>query len=146
MSQQYEIRRKPSNLLILPGFQFKLLGYFVALFLLTSASLYSASYLFFHRLNQKALSVGIPEGHVFFKFIANQKHDLDMLFIGLAIVNLILLIATVIVLSHRIAGPFLKLKKHLHSIHRESDNFKLRESDFFQDLEGTVDSLRDKLK
>lgn len=138
--------RKLKNLILNPEFQFKLMSYFLGLFVLTTASLYSTSYLFFWRLNQKALNVGIPKGHVFFKFVENQKADLDTMFIILAVVNLILLLGTGFVVSHRIAGPIYKLKKHLHEFNSESPNFKLRDKDFFKELETIVDDLKDKIK
>ena len=146
MSDTLKTQRKPQNILILPKFQLKIMGYFLSLFLLTTLSLYSTSYLFFSRLNQKALNVGIPEGHVFFKFIANQKHDLDSFFVALAVVNFLLLIGVGLIISHRIAGPVYKLKKYLTEVERDSHDFRLREGDYFRDLEGPVNTLKDKLK
>lgn len=146
MSDTLQTQRQTKNILILPKFQLKIIGYFLGLFLLTTASLYSTSYVFFWRLNQKALNVGIPEGHVFFKFMANQKQDLDTFFIALAIINLLLLLGAGLIISHRIAGPIFKLRKYLSALDRDSDSFRLRENDFFKDLEPTVNSLKDKLK
>jgi sensor histidine kinase YesM len=146
MPTQTVHQRKLRNYLLNPEFQFRLLGYFVGLFFLTTVSLYSASYLFFWRLNQKALNVGIPPGHVFFKFISNQKHDLDLVFIILTLVNLLLLLGTGIIVSHRIAGPFYKLKKYLKEIGPDSETFRLRDKDFFRDIEAVVNSLKDRIK
>ncbi len=134
------------NLLINPKFQFKLLSYFVALFFLTTISLYSTTFLFFYRMKEKALNVGIPDGHIFFKFLGNQKHDLDTLFIGLAVFNFLLLIGVGFIISHRIAGPIFKLKKQLGQSSSDSEDFKLRQTDFFQELEPLVKALKDKTK
>ena len=90
------------------------------------------------------MNVGIPDGHVFFNFIKNQQHDLDTLFIGLAIFNFFLLIGVGFIISHRIAGPIYKLKKQLSVISEDSNNFKLRQSDFFQELEPLVKALKEK--
>lgn len=146
MADQKPYKRKLTNYLLNPEFQLKLLSYFIGLFLLTTVSLYSVSYLFFWRLSEKALSVGIPKGHVFFRFLADQKTDLDLLFVALAVFNFLLLIGTGFVVSHRIAGPIFKLKRHLGEMKRDSDNFKLRDKDFFKDLEPLVDSLKEKMK
>jgi hypothetical protein len=146
MSQDKVQQRYLRNFLILPGLQLKILVYFVVLFFMTTASLYGTSYFFFWRLNQKALNVGIPAGHVFFRFIENQKQDLDTIFSILTGVNLLLLLVTGIVVSHRIAGPYLKLKNYLRDVGPHSDIFKLRDKDFFRDLEGVVNSLKDKMK
>ncbi|WP_408099029.1 hypothetical protein ACJVC5_08940 [Peredibacter sp. HCB2-198] len=60
--------------------------------------------------------------------------------------NFLLLIGTGFMVSHRIAGPLYKLKKHLGEMNRDSQNFKLREKDFFKELEPLVDSLKEKMK
>jgi sensor histidine kinase YesM len=115
-------------------------------FLLTVVTLYSTIYLFFWKFQEKAISVGIPEGHVFFKFLSEQKYSLDMLFLALAIINFFILILVGIIISHRIAGPIEKLRNHLSNFHGEADDFKLRESDFFSDLGPVVNKLREKFK
>ncbi len=138
--------RKLSNILISPKFQLKLLSYFIVLFLISTACLYSTTFIFFYRLKEKALNVGIPNGHIFFRFLGNQQHDLDTLFIGLAVVNFFLLIGVGFIISHRIAGPIYKLKKQLGQVSENSDDFKLRETDFFQELEPLVNALKDKIK
>ena len=139
-------QRKLKNILLIPQFQLKFLGYFLGLFFLTTASLYSTSYLFFWRLKQKALNVGIPDGHVFFKFVENQKSDLDFLFISLTLLNLFLLIGTGFIISHRIAGPLHKLKTYLGRLNPNSEDFRFREKDFFKDLEPVINDLRNRLK
>lgn len=139
-------QRNLRNILLNPQFQLRLIGYFLGLFVLTTVSLYSTSFLFFWRLKQKALNVGIPKQHVFFTFLEGQKMELDLLFIALAFINLILLLGTGFIVSHRIAGPIHKLKNHLGQISQTSNSFKLRKKDFFKELEPVVDELKEKLK
>lgn len=130
------------NILINPRFQLKLLSYFVGLFFLTTVTLYSTTYLFFWNMKEKGLKVGIPKGHVYYDFLLNQKHDLDMMFIGLAAVNFVLLISVGFLVSHRIAGPIHKLKKYLENPQDES--IRMRENDFFQELGPLVSEFRKK--
>ena len=146
MAKRKFSQRKFKNFLINPQFQLKLIGYFIGLFMLTSFCLYSTTFIFFFRLHTKAINVGIPEGHVFFRFLQDQKMDLDLLFGFLTILNFLLLVGTGFVVSHRIAGPMYKLKRHLSEFNLESTEFKLRDKDFFKDLEPAVNGLRDKLK
>ena len=136
--------RKFKNMLINPRFQLKFLGWFVGLFLFITASLYSTTFLFYYRLKEKALNVGIPNGHIFFKFLGDQKQDLDQLFIGLCVVNFFIFIGVTFLISHRIAGPIFKLKKMLVADKPDSQDFKLRESDFFQELAPLIKTLKDK--
>lgn len=138
--------RQLKNLFINPNFQLRFMSYFVTLFFLTTISLYSTTFLFFWRIKEKALKVGIPEGHAFFRFLGTQKEDLDALFIGLAILNLLLLLGIGFIISHRIAGPIHKLKKQLEQIDNQPEEFKLRESDFFRELEPLVKELNEKRK
>ncbi|HXH76388.1 MAG TPA: hypothetical protein VNJ08_15560 [Bacteriovoracaceae bacterium] len=117
----------------------------MGLFIVTTISLYSTTYLFFWKLHKKALAVGIEDDHVFHQFLANQKYDMDLLFIGLMIFNFLLLLGVGFVISHRIAGPVQKLKNHLADP-AQPDQFKLRENDFFKELVPIVNEIKQKLK
>ncbi len=137
--------RSWTSLLINSPFQFKLLSYFVGLFILTTATLYSTTYLFFWNMKNKGMSVGIPEGHVYYQFLLNQKHDLDLLFIGLAVLNFLLLVGVGFIVSHRIAGPIHKVKIFLQDP-KNHDKVQMRQNDFFQELGPIVNELKDKIK
>jgi hypothetical protein len=137
--------RSWTTILINRPFQLKLLAYFLAFFALITTSLYSTTYLFYLNLKNKGLNVGIPEDHAYFQFLIHQKHDLDLLFIGLAIFNLVVLIVMVIILSHRIAGPLHKFKQLLESPDAV-DKIKLRENDFFHEIVPLINKLKEKIK
>ena len=137
--------RSWTSILINKAFQLKLLSYFVGLFILTTITLYSTTYLFFWNMKNKGLNVGIPEGHVYYQFLLNQKHDMDMLFIGLAVINLLLLLGVGFIVSHRIAGPIHKLKMFLQDP-KSQDKIQLRENDFFKELGPIVNDIKDKIK
>lgn len=142
---KYEYPRELKNYLINRPFQLKLLGYFAVMYVITTLSLYSTLYIFFWRFKEKALKVGIPEGHVFYDFLNYQKTDMDQLFIGLAALNFLVLLSAGLILSHRIAGPIHKLKRHLRLDAPPSEPFKLREGDFFRELEPIMKDLKEKL-
>ena len=145
MSGDKTVSRSLKNLLIMPSFQLKLIGYFATFFLLSTATLYSTVWLLFWKINQRALKVGIPEGHVFYQFMNDQKMELEALFIGVAIAFLVILVGIVIYLSHRIAGPVYKLQNHLQSLPKD-DEFQLRKNDFFKDLVVIIKELENKVK
>lgn len=137
--------RSLSNILINKPFQLKLLSYFVGLFILTTITLYSTTYLFFWNMKEKGLKVGIPEGHVYYQFLLNQKHDLDLLFIGLALTNFLLLLGVGFIVSHRIAGPIHKVKESLaHPDNNEP--IQMRENDFFKELGPLVNECKRNVK
>jgi hypothetical protein len=137
--------RSWTNIFINAPFQLKLLSYFIGLFLLTTLSLYSTTFLFFWNMKKKGMNVGIPEGHVYYQFLINQKHDLDLLFIGLAVVNFILLITIGFIISHRIAGPIHKIKLYLNDP-KKHEAIQMRHNDFFKELGPIVNKLKDKMK
>jgi hypothetical protein len=141
-----EYKRSLRNFLILPNFQLRFLGYFVALFFISSLCFYSAIYLFFHNLRTRALAIGVPKGHVFFLYIDGQQYDLNQFLIYLVVLNFILLIIVGLVVSHRVAGPIYKLKKFLAQIDHNSPDFKLRSKDYFKELEPIVNDLKSKIK
>jgi hypothetical protein len=96
-------------------------------------------------MKSKGLKVGIPEGHVYYNFLVNQKHDLDILFIGLAAFNFCLLIMVGFIISHRIAGPIHKVKQFLQNP-VSMDKVEMRESDFFKELGPIVTKIKDKIE
>jgi len=138
--------RSLKNIIVDKNFQLRFMGYFFSLFLLTTASIYAAIFLFFWNFKKKALNVGIPDDHVFFKYLANQKHDMDLMFIGLLAFNLILLLGLGFWISHRIAGPIRKLRLHLETLTAASPDIKLREKDFFKELATGINHLRNKIE
>ncbi|MBC7458480.1 MAG: hypothetical protein H7235_09390 [Bdellovibrionaceae bacterium] len=134
--------RQLSSILIEPKLQGRLILYFVAVFILTTTSFYATGYFFFWRLQQKALQVGIPKGHVFFEFLGNLKYDFDILFFALGAVNFLIIFYFGLKVSHRIAGPFYKMKKYLSDIHSHPEPFALRKNDFFKDIEPLINKIK----
>jgi hypothetical protein len=140
-------KRQLKNILIEPQFQLKLLSYFVVLFAITTVSFYSVILIFFQRLKQKGLNVGLSPNHVFFDFLRHQKQDVDLLFIGLTVLNFLLLIGVGFIVSHRIAGPIHNLKNYLgNTLSKDSVDFKLRKNDFLTDLVPIINKLKTKIK
>lgn len=133
------------NIIIDKPFQFKLLSYCLGFFTISTISLYSTTFLFYWNLKNKGIQVGIPEDHIFYRFLLEQKQNLDMLFIGLAVFNLTLLVIGVLIVSHRIAGPVNKVRAFLKSPHAD-ENYTLRKGDFFQDLPRLINQTKNQDK
>ena len=137
--------RNWNNLLIHKTFQLKVIGCLTALFLFSTLCFYSATYLFFWNMKSKGLKVGIPEGHLFYQFLLEEKHDIDIFFLSMAAFNFVLLLSVLVLITHRIAGPINKLKYFLQNPNTQED-FHLRESDFFQELKPLVNNFKDQKK
>ena len=140
------MNRKIKNLLIEPNFQIQLMSYFVGLFIFAVASLYFVNFYFFWTLKEKATAVGIPLQHVFFTYLNDQKRVLDTLFFILAFFNLLVLAVVGFFVSHRIAGPYYKIKKHLQGLNSESPDLRLRKNDFLKEIEPIVNDLKGRMK
>lgn len=138
--------RSYKNIILDARFQFKLLSYFLGLFFISSASFYTTTYLFFWKFKTKGLKVGIPDDHIFYKFLENQKSDMDTLFLGLVIFNFLLLLGVGFIVSHRIAGPLKKIKQQLEELSPESPDLRLREKDFLQDVAPLINQLKGRMK
>lgn len=123
--------------LINPRLQYSFLGFSLLMSLISIAVFYLATLYLFWNFEQTGYSVGIPEGHIFFRFIADQR----------SLMNTILLIAAPIItlvtcyigikLSHRVAGPIYRMTKHLEELNEkgESKEVKFRENDYFLELQ-----------
>lgn len=138
-------KRSIRNYLINAPFQLRVLGYFAGLFVVSTFTFYALIFWFFYQWIQTARRVGIPEGHVFYTFIDQQKLQIDVLFFGFALFYLVILVVFGLVVSHRIAGPIVKLKRHLEALAHPTQTpapFALRKNDFFKDLEPAVNQLR----
>lgn len=135
--------RNLANIIVDKPFQFKLLSYFLAIFTISTVTLYSTTFLFYWNIKNKGLQIGIPEDHLFYKFLLEQKQNLDVLFVGLSVFNLAILIIAVLILSHRIAGPINKVRRFLKSP-QDDEVFTLREGDFFQDLPHLINEFKEK--
>lgn len=140
------MNRKIKNILIEPALQLRLMSYFVALFALTIITLYLVNYYFFATLKGKAMAVGIPLEHVFFSYLNDQKSMLDRLFFFLAFLNFLFLFVVGFIVSHRVAGPYFKLKRHLKNLNADSPDLRLRNHDLLRDIEPIVNELRDRLR
>lgn len=123
--------------LINPRLQYSFLGFSLLMSLISIAVFYLATLYLFWNFEQTGYSVGIPEGHIFFRFIADQR----------SLMNTILLVAAPIItfttcylgikLSHRVAGPIYRMTKHLEQLSESGEvrEVKFREKDYFLELE-----------
>lgn len=123
--------------LINPKLQYSFLGFSLLMSLISIAVFYIATLYLFWNFEQTGYSVGIPEGHIFYRFIGDQR----------SLMNIILLIAAPLItlvtcyigikLSNRVAGPIHNMTKHLKELNETGEirDVKFRENDYFIELE-----------
>ncbi|MFH1222815.1 MAG: hypothetical protein V1647_00555 [Pseudomonadota bacterium] len=123
--------------LINRDFQTRFVLYTAAIALVTIAIFYGMVYFFFDELVLIGQQSGFPAGHVYFKFIADNKYDMMNVFFPIASVTVfIIIIFSGVLFSHKIAGPIYRMNTYLRSISIDTLTAPLsfRKNDFFQEL------------
>lgn len=123
--------------LINRDFQIKFIIYTAVLALITIATFYGMLHFFFDELTALGIRSGFPAGHVYFKFIADNKTDMMSVYYPIAsIAVFILIFVSGIFFSHKIAGPVYRMNTYLRSISLENltSVLSFRKKDFFQEL------------
>jgi hypothetical protein len=122
--------------LINPAFQFRFMGWIGALGVSVVMLMHLSHSWFFYQLKKQATQAGVPADHVFFKFISERQDE--MTWIAMACFFGVFLISTVfgLVLSHRIAGPMYRLRKHFEKVAEtgKHEPLRFRDDDFFLEI------------
>ena len=104
--------------------------------------------LFFESLIQNGKSAGFIDGHIYYEFINSQRSHLKSEFLIALVVSLILTSIFTLWLSHRLAGPLVRLKNILKSTAESGvyKSFKFRDKDYFREipvyLDQAIESIR----
>ena len=117
--------------------QYKFLGFTLLMSLISIMVIYMGSLYIFWNFEQTGYSVGLPEGHIFFKFIGEKRLFMNcILLIFIPILTLIIGF-TGIRFLRRIIDPIYKITKHLEELNEtgEIKEIKLHNNDYFIDLE-----------
>ncbi|MGZ3691766.1 MAG: hypothetical protein ACXVAX_09690 [Pseudobdellovibrio sp.] len=129
--------RKLRNFVIYPEFQKKLILIIMNIAFIAPVIIYAFQTLAFRQQIKNGQMMNLPETHPYFIFYNEfQRNTLNVFMISVGISFLLSLIIG-LVISHRIAGPLLKLKQHFEAVAQDPANdkpIKFRDNDFFKDL------------
>lgn len=128
-------KRFGRSLLINPRFQLSLIGQFSVLALIITGVFYFAVTMFFREMTTQAIQAGLPEGHVFFRFLSDQQSILNKIFLLCSLVAVILILAGGLWLSHQVAGPLHRLVNHMRENKKNTPPLKFRKGDYFPEVE-----------
>lgn len=123
--------------LINKDFQIRFIIYTATIALITIAIFYGMLLFFFDELVQLGLRSGFPTGHVYFKFIADNRYDMMNIYFPIAAIFVFILIfISGTFFSHKIAGPIYRMNLYLRSLSLDSivAPLSFRKKDFFQEL------------
>jgi methyl-accepting chemotaxis protein len=132
-----ESKNRRKIFLINPKLQYNFIGFSLLMSLISIAIFYLATIYLFWRFEQTGYNVGIPEGHIFFRFIKDQRSMMDIILLVAAPIISIVCCYINIKLSHRVAGPIYRMIEHLKVINasNELNEVKFRENDYFMELQ-----------
>jgi methyl-accepting chemotaxis protein len=149
-----EFKTKPAKLskrtqyIINPKFQYFMLGFVLIQSFVTIAILYALNYEFFHKFKVMGRQANIPENHIYFKFLTEQQVYFDKAILLVFALIGVFLVTTVVLISHRIAGPLYHLNKHMQEIAdgKELGEVRFRDKDFFMELASSFNRMVLKIK
>jgi hypothetical protein len=135
---------KRSKLLIEPVFQYRVIRWMMAISIAPVCVFFSAHYYYFWKLKRLGENLGLPEDHVYFRFIETQGQELLVIFILCALITGLIVAGFGLFFSHKVAGPIYRLRTYF----REMPDSKLsfREGDFFNDLPPVINESLEKVK
>lgn len=139
-------RRK---LLIYPQFQLRYLVSSLGGSLAVISICFFANHLFFRHFERRGHDGGLPADHIFFQFLAEQRHFMAMVLVGVAVVTTVCLTVYGLVLSHRMAGPLHRLRRYLEEEIQGNGNahpLKFRDGDYFVEIADLVNQALAKKK
>ncbi len=123
-------------LLINRKFQMSFLSYTLSIAVVIMAVFFAANRYFFWAFERKGKAMGLDEGHIFFRFLAEQRWTMDLIYLITGVVACAILLAYGLYLSNRVAGPLYNLQQYLESYlaGRRQGPLQFREKDYFQEL------------
>lgn len=139
-------RRK--RYLINPSFQWKMIFYGIFSGVLILGVVHISLLLFFNNLFEMGKQAEIPQGHIYYTFLTEQKM---MLYFNFSMASIVILFGAALwwlFISHKIAGPLYQLTNYFENLilDKRIDELVFREKDFFQEIPTVINSYFDKRK
>ncbi len=135
--QENKKKIEPQNLrrtlLIYPRFQLNLMVIILITFVICQLFiLYQINHAF-NYLNQSGIDLNLPQESLYFKFISVEKEIIFKNVILASVISSILMFFATAYLSHRVAGPIVRLRDYLKKISEtnEVEPITFRKNDFF---------------
>src|SRR5271154_535364 len=126
-----------------PRFQLSFLGYTMGMAFVIIAVFYAANMYFFLKFIDKGKEIGLPPTHIFFKFLKEQQHTMDIIFIVTAAFAFIFLFMFGFFLSNRVAGSLYRMQDHLRQMKETGQykDLKFRKDDYFHEVADAINEF-----
>lgn len=123
-------------------FQLSIIAWFSLLSVILVSIFYSTIWYFFYKFKEEAISTGLPESHVFFTFLKEQKMVIDQIFLYSSGFAIVIILFGGIFISHKVAGPLHQLNEHLKNYNKGNiPPLKFRKNDYFLDIQDTFNEF-----
>lgn len=129
--------RKLKNYLIYPQFQWKLIFLFMGVSLVAPVLLLTFQLFLFHRQLNDAYVASLPDSHPYLVFLNLFQEQSILVFMIALSISFVISFVLGVLISHRVAGPLVKLKKHFENVGQDSLNdttVQFRNNDFFKEV------------
>lgn len=138
-------QRNTKNFLIYPNFQLKLISFFILINLVNFCIFFISTRYFFYSFEGKGDALGIPRGHIFFRFIDGLKGDMNFIFLTSAVITLIFVLLGGLIISHKAAGPLYRLLIELKGMkdNKELKKISFRKGDYLKEIEENFNEVVD---
>lgn len=129
-------RRGLKSFIINAGFQFRVIWSFMALSLVSVAILFASVQYSFYRSKEFLKAAGFSNENLFYQAMVQQQQQLSYVFLGVCCVLILGFLMVGLVVSHRIAGPLYKLRKHMDDVASgyTSQDVYFRKRDYFPEI------------
>lgn len=141
-------QRKIRNLLIHPGFQLSLIGLNVAIISVTFLFFWVTGHNLLANLKPAAGLSGI-DLKFYQDYLDYQRRVFNETFLISSVIGLILSSTITLLVSHKLAGPFVRLKGFFTLINtgiQPTPRLSFRDGDFFQELPNIINEALTKLE
>jgi len=126
-----------------PRFQLSFLGYTLGMAFVIIAVFYAANMYFFLKFIDKGKEIGLPPTHIFFRFLKEQQHTMDIIFIVTAAFAFVFLFMFGFFLSNRVAGSLYRMQDHLRQMSESGQykDLKFRKDDYFHEVADAINEF-----
>lgn len=127
---------KRRNFMVNPEFQLTVIGFFCGLALVTVSIFFWSTKMIFHNFFEQAQSMGLPPNHVVVLYLQDNAKAMDRILITTSVLLFLFLTIGGLILSHQIAGPIYRLRKHIQQVSSGNSfgDLSFRKKDFFQEI------------
>ena len=119
-----------------PSFQLRVVLYGVSIAAFSLLLTFASIQFFFWRCQGVLLQQGVPLNHPIYVFLTEQERFMGVIYLGVAVLSLVVGVFAGLVLSHRVAGPIHRMRTHLleAAAGRAARPLKFRDADYFKEL------------